>query len=640
MYYIDEELGNSDYYFCISFSSPQTEEAFLRQSESQCKKYELEYFTVNSRITDKRSIEYTIYANPPACRQLQRKLCINKKTSDHYSLFSGSRRTVFRDISTFQSTTEDVPSSTEYYFMLNGSHKHINAFRAALIDKYGLSNPSENGKQHDALMMVVLSWVALVVLILIFESLYLLTQKREIAIRLINGSHKPKEYIAYLLKWGCEFVLPFFGLFWFSDRIGGAQHFGTIAFLSLLTIIAAVCIIIYRIVGSTEVHDIGRKNHFSLKTERLLTFSSCLLLVLTLISIPVSISNVNDGLETYSQKKLWNRYSKYSSVYFISKGEDLHANSDLDLQYRQVFYNRFLDTYDITVLLDLAENGGDHSAGDKHILYANINAVSHLTTSINLDNIKKGHYYIISSEPKNTLWKDNGFFEGLCTSFNERVAKEILKDGTYIHIDHPYKITTLDINNSNLGNNIYKNPTLILDTHTKLASKEMGMFSLSGILKCSESDYYDYIQSIGYSNEHFYINSVRDLYAKKLAEKQLLMTVNAILLILWLLLFNLSIRKLVKEHFKANAIEIITRKLNGTIMVNRYQTLIRPFILSFALGSAMTFILYHFFLSLDIIYILIGLLVTFLQLLFNVVLFIKKTETKNISNVLKGEVIN
>src|SRR5690625_3243157 len=188
--------------------------------------------------------------------------------------------------------------------------------------------------------------------------------------------------------------------------------------------------------------------------------------------------------------------------------------------------------------------------------------------------IFRSRYYIISRYTDEEL-REKGIFDS--SASNEITDLLQSDDGIFetIYIRNPYELLVYDINMTNLADNYKKNPIIILDTHTKFPSNLLSGYVLNSLVKFHhDNDYDNFINKIGYANETFYKNNIKELYLEKRAEKVLTLLITIILSIMMLSLFNISLFTILKMDFNSRAIEIALAKVLGKSLFQRYKGLL------------------------------------------------------------------
>ncbi|BBU38947.1 hypothetical protein APP_12390 [Aeribacillus pallidus] len=274
---------------------------------------------------------------------------------------------------------------------------------------------------------------------------------------------------------------------------------------------------------------------------------------------------------------------------------------------------------------------------NESIVYLNKYAKKEINDlGIDLNKLKEDRYYLISRYTDAEL-KEKGIFDP--STPNEITNLLQNDDGIFetITIKNPYTLLIHDINMANLADNYKKNPIIIFDTHSKLPSNEMGFYVFNSLVKSNnDNDFEAFIKKIGYEDEIFYKNNIKDLYLEKRAEKILVLLINIILSIMLLILFNISLSTILKMDFNSRAIEIALHKVFGKTFFQRYKgvfrLLIGAFILGVGIALAGKIMFYHF----SFLYIFFASTIVLINTIVILSLFINKFEQISISRVLKG----
>lgn len=237
--------------------------------------------------------------------------------------------------------------------------------------------------------------------------------------------------------------------------------------------------------------------------------------------------------------------------------------------------------------------------------------------------------------------KDELKQEGIFDEKNSDEVNYVLntENGNFetITVPNSYKLLVHDINMANLADNYKVNPIIIFDTHDVLPTKELSGYVFNSLVKFNnESEFDQFIQSIGYQNEVFYKNNVKDLYMKKQAEKILILIINIILSVMIMILFNISLSTILKMDFDTRASEIAIDKIFGKTLLKRYKALFRLLISAFIISVLAAFAGKWLFYNFSLLYVAFSSLLVFINTGVILSLFINKYEKISIPRVLKG----
>lgn len=637
--YIDESIYMEDYDSYKIFHSEKELQYFLSESYKSANNHNVGIFITKSQVNGRSSVSYDIYASELAKNKIQKKIIINKSNEEVGAFLTGKRTIKFHKYIDYNINKYGNVKDSEAIICLIGTKKDADLVYQELAEKCIMSYPREAGKIKDAFFIILLSWSLIFVIVIISEIAYILGMRREIAIKLINGTHRSKEKKEHCVRFLRDLCIAGITAVILMNKINNALKFWKIEIVVFLAIIIAVFGAYAIVIGNINPNEAYKKSIYGKGMQKFFIISCSILLIIVLIALPITINNIDDVRKTYDQEKTWEKYSDYSNVYFSSKGETAIANSDTDKKYAREFFNNNINKYNVIVFQNFAKNGGIYSIDtDNNILYANKNAIEQIKDLIDFK-IKSNSFYIISNRVREELLKDDDFRNDVELIFSEKIGKEVV-NGQFVQINKTFKCSTLDINFSNLGDNHYKNPIIILDTYDRMQiEKEYSTFLLNSIIKVSNKDFYSYIDEINYNEENYYIENVKKIYNQKKSEKTVLLVLNMVIMALLMILFNLVFSKMLKEYLKANCVEIAIKKVNGFNQIKRYKTIYAFIFTSIIVGVGLTVFLELFVFNRQLIHLIIGTFLIVLDIIFVFSFYIKKIENKKIANILKGELL-
>lgn len=408
----------------------------------------------------------------------------------------------------------------------------------------------------------------------------------------------------------------------------------------MLFVIVLSTNILYLMLRNLDIKKTFVRSYYTLGYKILAFFILFIITVTLILTLTFNLKTIYDAILTINQRDHWEEYYDYDNVLFLLKNYTETTNFETEREYAVKFYNNYLDKYRIHLSFDFSNNGGISSSMvnvNESIVYLNKYAKTEINDlGIDLNKLKEDRYYLISRYTDAEL-KEKGIFDP--STPNEITNLLQNDDGIFetITIKNPYTLLIHDINMANLADNYKKNPIIIFDTHSKLPSNEMGFYVFNSLVKFNNDNNFEaFIKKIGYEDEIFYKNNIKDLYLEKRAEKILVLLINIILSIMLLILFNISLSTILKMDFNSRAIEIALHKVFGKTFFQRYKgvfrLLIGAFILGVGIALAGKIMFYHF----SFLYIFFASTIVLINTIVILSLFINKFEQISISRVLKG----
>lgn len=636
IYFLDSKIFESDFKFVKRIENEKSKQEYLNVLEKLSKEVNVKIYVVTSTVTSKNSATYTIFSSEENKDFLKKRIFVQNDISVFHSLISGNRKVIFKPFSDFETN-----NNNDVNFYVFGSKDNVELLRSKTIDKYGMSKPEENKYPNDALFTIISAWIFVFFVIFLYITLEVNSLKKEVLIKFFNGSDKKDTVIPMIFTNSLTIVSSALLGMLLAALITESSKFLLITIVSILFIILTTNLL-YLILLNLDIKKTFVKSYYTLG-YKMLTFTTLFFVTMTLIiSLTLNFKTMYDAFLTINQENDWKKFYSYDNIYFSFKELTDTTNYDTDRKHIINFYNKNLNKYKIHLSFDFSNNGGvaSHEIDtNETFIYLNKHAkkiIKHL--DIELDNLLENRFYIISRYTDKEL-KEKGIFDS--TSSNEIHYLLESNEGIFetIHINHPYKILVYDINMTNLADNYKKNPIILLDTHNKFPSNLSSEYIFNSLVKFEhDNDFEKFINEIGYENEIFYKNNVKELFLEKRTEKLLILLINIILSVMLIFLFNFSLSTILKMDFKSRAIEISLNKIFGKTFFQRYKSLFWLLISAFTSGVLISFLGKFIFYQFYIHFIFISSTFVFINTTLILLFYIKKYEKINIPRILNGGV--
>lgn len=643
IYFLDGKIDESDFKYTTSFKDDELGREYLNDLEKLSEELHLKIYVINSTVNSKNSSTYTVYSTDNNKDYVKSRILVQNDVSTFSSLINGRREVIFKPLGDAKLANKEV------YYNVFGTKENVEVLRSKTIDKYGMSKPIENLYPNDATFMIASAWIIVFFTILLYVAIEVNNLKKEVLIKYFNGSDKKDIILPLILNNSVTiFISTVIGIL-LAQLITESFKFLIISLILVLIIILSTNLL-YLKLRNLNIKKTFVKSYYT-SGYKLLTFATLFIITITLIlTLTLNIKTIYDAMLTINQEDKWEEFHAYDNVLFMFRHFTDTTNIETDAEHAVNFYNDYLDTYQIHLSFDFINNGGIASSMtdvNETFIYLNKYAkknIEHL--NVDLDKLVEDRYYIISRYSDEEL-EEKGIFD--LAEPNEITDLLGENRGVFetIYIKDPYKLLVYDINITNLADNYKKNPIIILDTHDKLPGNPIydslsvhnGAYVFNSLIKFqNDNDFEEYIKKIGYENEIFYKNNVKDLYLEKRAEKMLILLINVILSLMILVLFNISLSTILKNDFNSRAVEVALDKVFGKTLFERYKGLFRLLIGAFGLGIIIALLCKLIFYQFSFIFILVSAIIVFINTIFTVYLYINKYEKIGIPRILKGGV--
>src|SRR5690625_442611 len=635
IYFLDGKVNESDFKYTTSVKSEQLNREYLNDLEELGKELHLKIYMITSTVNSKNSATYTIYSTDENKDYLKKSILAKNDVSSFNSLISGNREVVFKPL------TDVNLINTEEYFYVFGTKENVEILRSKTIDKYGMSKPEENHYPNDAGFMIVSAWVFVFFIIFLYVTFEVNNLKKEVLIKYFNGSDKKDIILPFIFTNSVTIISSALIGMLLAQLVTESSKFLLISLVMILCIVLSTTFL-YFMLRNLDIKKTFVKSYYT-RGYKMLTFAALFIITITLIlTLTFNLKTIYDARLTINQEDSWDDFYTYDHIFFLFKELTDTTNFDTDKAHAINFYNDNLDKYQIHLSFDFSNNGGVSSTMtnvNEPFVYLNKNArkdIEHL--DIDLNKLVEDRYYIISRYTDEEL-REKGIFDS--SASNEITDLLQSDDGIFetIYIRNPYELLIYDINMTNLADNYKKNPIIILDTHTKFPSNLLSGYVFNSLVKFHhDNDYEAFINKIGYENETFYKNSIKELYLEKRAEKVLTLLITIILSIMMLSLFNISLFTILKMDFNSRAIEIALGKVLGKNLFQRYKGLFKLLIGAFISGVIIASIGKFIFCQFSFLFILVSSTIVLINTIVILWLYINKYEKISIPRILKGGV--
>ena len=634
IYYIDGKVFESDFKYETDIKSRDLKQEYVHDLKKYSKDFDLKIYVISSVVTSKNSATYTVYSADENKEFFKNRILAKKNNSKFRSLVSGEREIVFKSLN-------DIIYINEKSYYVFGTKANVEKLRSVTNDKYGMSKPEDNSYSNDALFMIAGAWIFIFSIISIYTFFEVSNFKKEALIRYLNGTDKKNVVIPLILTNSFTIVCATIIGMLIGMTITESYKFTFISVIAVTFIILCTNSF-YLLLFNLDVKKTFVRSYYTLGYKILAFFVLSIISFISILILTFNFKTMHDATLTINQKDSWEKFYGYDNVLFFFKEYTEDTNMATDEKYSVKFYNENLDKYQMYLSFDFSNNGGVSSTivnTDEPIIYLNKYAKKDIENlGINLDQLKEDTYYIISKYSEDELKQKGIYDEKRSDEINYVLNKE---DGNFktITIQSSYKILVHDINMVNLADNYKENPIIIFDTYSELPSKELSGFVFNSLIKFNkESDFNNFIKNIGYQNEVYYKNNIKDLYLKKRAEKILVLIINVILSVMIMILFNISLSAILKMDFDSRAVEIAIDKIFGKTLLKRYKALFRLLIIAFIIGVITALAGKLLFQNFSLLYVVFASLIVFINTSVILSLFINKYEKTSIPRVLKGGV--
>ncbi|MCR6095613.1 hypothetical protein HXA31_10605 [Salipaludibacillus agaradhaerens] len=633
IYFLDGKLAESDFKYTTGIKDEALNQEYLHDLKQYGKELDLKIYVIESTVNSKNTASYIIYSTEENKDFFKKRIKVGNDETVFKSLISGNRKI------TFKSFDDLTTGNTEEAYYVFGEKESVELLRSKTIDKYGMSKPEENNYPNDAVFMVASAWFFLFIIVFLSVLLEVNSLRKEVLIKHLNGSEK-KDIIRPLIVHNSLSIISsaLIGIL-FAQLITESFKF---PFLSCLAVSAIIIFTnsLYLSLYNMDVKKTFVKSFYTLG-YKLLSLVLLFLITITLIlTLTLNLKTIHDALLTMSQEEDWVEFYDYDNVFFLFKELSPHTNFDTDKIHANNFYNENLDEYQINLSFDFSNNGGVASSMtevNESFVYLNKyakNSLEHL--AIDLNKLEEDRYYIISRYTDEEL-KEKNIFDPNAPNEITNLLQNHTETFETIFIESSYEVLVNDINITNLADNYKKNPIIILDTHDKFPRHLMSSYIFNSLVKFNHSNDFDtFIKEIGYENETFYKNNIKDLYLEKRNEKILILLINIILSTMILILFNLTLSTILNADFNSRSIEIALFKVLGKTLFQRYSGIFKLLIGAFISGILTAFFGKFIFHQFSIFYIFVASIIVFINTTIILFFFINKYEKISIPRVLKG----
>ncbi|MCR5836589.1 MAG: hypothetical protein K6G88_08780 [Lachnospiraceae bacterium] len=649
------DIQDADYSFEPRLIQTQEQEkAYVDAIKSFSKNHDFKMYAFRRKMNGERNFTYTVFADDELRVYLKKKLQCKKDKEEYNSLTLGKITLEFKNLDEIADTSE----LEEYYAFC--TEKVGAEFRYATIQEFSTSPPSKCYNSNHFNIFVLLIWIAVILLLSIYKYIDNLETRKKIHIMYIYGVDKTKQIIKQIVVEIILWTSAFFISKVLMSKITYTDYCCNYAYMAWIVIVLLTSVHLI----SFEFVDIKKtltRNAISKKVIYSMEIAVILVIVTSNICLAINAKAFNDSIKTMIQKQTWQDLQDYNDFYLthvVKKGfeYDAEENGDLDPEevsngdlikvdgriyqiddyYVDSFYTEYLDKYKMKLNIPINDNGIHISSGDGiwDIIYVNKNCKDEIDKLIRDKKVKcdlqDNQYYIISKYDKQTAKK-----EGLLDEIEMNVGIDI-SDCKFITIKNNYKWITYDIRNSNLADNIRKNPVIVFNPKKENAH-ELFQFEI-GAIACyrDKDDFEKYIKQIGYENEHHYTNSVWKQYQERRKDKIYQLIVNIIISLVILTLFNAVFMLTLKMEFTARAEEIAISKVLGKGLLSRYKRVFIFVAIAFTISFLITYEIAKVINNFSINEMIFGFGVTIINIIILILVFINSYERKSVVKILKG----
>lgn len=591
------------------------------------KELDLRIYVLKSTVNSKNAASYTIYSTDENKPYFKNRILVDNDVSVFKSLISGKRKVIFKP---FHDLTTEIGEENYYVF---GKKENVEILRSKTIDKYGMSKPEENNYPNDAVFMLISSWIFLFIIIFLTVFFEVNSSRKEVLIKYLNGSEKKDIICSLMINNSISIASSALIGMLFAQMITESFKFTLISCLAVSGIIIFSNSLYFRLYN-LDVKKTFVKSFYTLGNKILA------LILLFIITLTINLKSIHDAALTINQEDDWKEFYDYDNIFFLFKDLSPTTNFDTDKLHASNFYNDNLNKYQIFLSFDFSNNGGVASSmtdTNDSFIYLNKfakNSIDHL--AIDLNELKDNRYYIISRYTNKEL-KEKNIFDPIASNEITNLLQSNTGNFETIFIEDSYELLVYDINISNLADNYKKNPIIILDTHDKFPSNLMTSYIFNSLVNFKNNNNFEtFITEIGYENETFYKNNIKDLYLEKRNERILVLLINIILSIMILILFNVSLSTIFNADFNSRSVEIALFKVLGKTLFQRYKGIFKILIGALISGIITAFSGKFFFYQFSLVYILAASFIVLINTIIILLFFNNKYEKISIPRVLKG----
>ncbi|WP_152446084.1 hypothetical protein [Bacillus sp. THAF10] len=632
IYYLDGKVFESDYRYETDIKDRNLKEEYVQDLKKYSDEFNLRIYVATTEVTSKNSATYTVYASDENKDYIKNRILSTEDNAFFRSFISGERDIIFKDF-------EDITDIHETNYLVFGTKENVEKLRSATNDKYGMSKPYDNSYSNDAPLFLSAAWIFIFSIILIYSFFEVSNFKKEALIRYLNGTNMKQVVLPLVVSnSGTIACAAMIGML-FTSAITESYKFAYISFAAVVLLLL-LSNSFYLLLFNLNVKKTFVRSSYTFGYKLFAFFVLSVISITSILILTFTFKTIHDATRTINQQKSWEQFFDYDNVVFFFKDYSETTNMETDEEYAGKFYNENLDTYNMHLSFDFANNGGISSSigtAQDPIVYLNKYAKAEVKQlGLQPEEFKEDTYYLISRYTEEEL-SQMGIYDGTETDEISFLLHKNVESLEVITIQDSYSFLVHDINMDNLADNYKENPIIIVDTHSTLPSIDFNWFVFNSLVKFDKkSDFRSFIESIGYENEVFYQNNIEELYLKKKAEKVLILVINVILSIMMMILFNISLTSVLKMDFDSRAVEIAVDKIFGKTLMKRYKALFRLLIGAFFVGVCTAIAGKWVFQSFSFFYVVIASGLVFLNTGFILSLFIKKYEKISIPRILKG----
>ncbi|MFT8323543.1 MAG: DUF1430 domain-containing protein, partial [Bacillus sp. (in: firmicutes)] len=619
----------SDFYnrlFHTTFFKPDktSNEEMNNELITAAEKHHVSLFSIERNIQSTVKSEMTIFGDSAVLNDLKNKGIVFTKNQ---SLFLGDLKVKNENFAKFQNKER----GHDYYLI--GEEQNIIKFKQQLINKYGGGFPRIGSFSNaDQIVFVFLSVCLLLILFLTFYEIQLL--KKEISIRVLMGVNLThlilKQIVMDIIVLVCIYIICFI--------LTNPLHHSL--FLINIQVIAFSCFlflnsVLYIILLKGDF----RKTLSSASGKSVLTLNyglKVVMSVLSILSITVMSTFIDEGINYYKQKDIISAFKEYSYV---------------ELNYRDV--NRLVDSAKI-------REAFHHQFQSKSVEITNIQATveGYTDFEFNYPVIRMNGGYK-AKLPKEIQQRLTGDFVHILIP--NRFKKEnipfkgIENAYSFYETPHPpFKVTYYDSDIDVLSvKNMYyafntkleENPIIMYNSTftAEESSDELAhirtYIAYDIMYNITEEEYQEFLAAHNFNDELEAKINIKNLYDYNWKIIKRAMYISFILLGLILCMNIFIVMTILKVEYTFNAKELLLKKLLGRSLFERNKKIINLSIGACLLSILISIVISVFIKNPFINYLTLGGIIILLFDCLILYVNITRLEQKNIIKVLKGGVV-
>lgn len=598
----------------------------LMETSKECN---VDIFTVSDITKSAFSAEKIFYCDEGSEKYIKENFDLENK--EYRSIISGKTSIVFKRF-------EDIPDiSLQNTFYLLGTKEDQVRFKEKTVNDYAGKFPQQGNKSSECLYLSISIWVLAGIVIIFLRIFNVNSQKKEFFLRVSFGENKWKLILssafADILLYTVTYILAFLLL----------KHITNVYFNLNVSVIAfAVIMILYFALSFSilrfEIREIFSNTKISsglLNINYILKGVSC---VLTAVIISGNVVIIRDGLEYYSQRSFFEKYSDHSYVYldyklYLDKNDNIVDRAEEGTVVRENFYRKFFNKFDATMIVPLSF--------EDDLMLCNRNSLDYLKENIkelNDTELDKGVYFILPEDA------DDSCVEMLNDYVSTLEGDEFSYDHGIIHYDEDIKLIAID--GSSPNGSVYKKDPIIIYNNTDVSNAaysipyENSCFKLDYekdiMYRISEDEFENFVSENHLDNQIVSVTNVMDSFDYHWNFIKRTMLLSIFLGVMILILEYAVIRYVIRLEYEANAIELSVKKILGYSKLEKNRKLFIITSITFLISMIAAIVICSVIQRASAVDVMLSGAILLLLEMLTIIQNINKIEQTNVPKILKG----